>query len=65
MIRYVILYANSPQELAFQINESLDRGWSLQGGVSVLKETIRTSNAHEEVFFRYYQAMIKEEQTDD
>jgi hypothetical protein len=65
MIEYVILNADSTDELERLVTQKLDEGWMIAGGVSV---SVRITSIEKEGIMQYpsyclefYQAMFKQE----
>ncbi len=58
MTRYLILERSTPLDLEREVNESLQEGWELQGGISTYHDS-RAGRAY------YTQAIIKHEAEDE
>jgi len=57
-LRYLVLEACSPDELAKKVNEHLDQGWQLQGGVATWTLTERSDFDNALCFINFWnQAM--------
>jgi hypothetical protein len=62
---YVIIQRRTPEELEIKVNQMIDNGWIVQGGVSVVRYEQNNNNtfngyAYEEIkaVFLYFQAML-------
>ena len=56
-LRYLVLEACSPGELAKKVNEHLDQGWQLQGGVATWTLTERDGYGNTLYYNFWNQAM--------
>lgn len=61
VLNYRIVTADSEITLRDQVQQFLDSGWKLQGGVSVARWAIQTDSGKWFVESEYAQAMVKEE----
>lgn len=64
MKEYIVLDSNSSEGLERLVNQKLEEGWTLVGGVSVCAwfeqwENTRKGNTESDTYSRYAQALIK------